>query len=267
MGHPSKPRDAVRADATVIIPARWASSRFPGKPLALINGVSMIERVWRRASQAVGPDRVCVATDDARIADAVAAFGGRAVMTSPEHRSGTDRCREAFDILGRPTPLVVNVQGDEPFVSPDQIGQIVSILHGSGAHIATLARPFPAGTTYDDLADPNVVKALYNPIDGTAIYFSRLPVPYLRNIKPVLWPAQNIHRIHVGMYGFTADALEKATSLPQSQLELAESLEQLRWLEAGMTIKVGETLDPTIGIDTPADLAAAEAFAQKAENP
>lgn len=246
-------------DTLGIIPARWASSRFPGKPLALIGGVTMIERVCRQAVTALGADNVVVATDDARIAAAVKAFGGRAVMTAATHRSGTDRCREAFDIVvaeGGTYRYAVNIQGDEPFVDPSQIRQVAELLHRPDTEIATLARPFPATATYDDLADPNTPKVVWAD-DGRALYFSRSPIPYMRGVDPDRWCEACTHYAHVGMYGFTAEALHEVARLPQSALEKAEGLEQLRWLQAGMAIRVAVTTIPTIGIDTPADLEAA----------
>lgn len=244
---------------TIIIPARYASSRFPGKPLAKIGGREMVLRVADRASETDA--NVVVATDDERIYNCVIAGGHRAVMTSTEHRSGTDRVWEAFtklygtDTTGR---VVINVQGDEPFISPKQIQTLMNIfISKPETRIATLARPFPADAPYPELADPNLVKLTRRP-DCSAITFSRSVIPYLRGIDKEKWPASFPYLTHIGIYAYRADDLRTITSLPQSELEKAESLEQLRWLEAGIPIAVGLSTEPTIGIDTPADLKACE---------
>ncbi|WP_295727847.1 3-deoxy-manno-octulosonate cytidylyltransferase [uncultured Muribaculum sp.] len=243
-----------------IIPARYASSRFPGKPLADICGMTMIERVYRQASKEL--DDVVVATDDERIARTVEAFGGRVAMTSESHRSGTDRCREAYHIVGSSADVVINIQGDEPFIDPAQIAELKQCFDSPATDIATLVRPFDATGSYEELADPNRPKVVLGD-DMSALYFSRSVVPYLRNHPREEWPRRAQYYTHVGMYAYRADVLESITSLPQSTLELAESLEQLRWLQAGYRIRVGITTCATVGIDTPDDLRHAIEFCKK----
>ncbi len=234
-----------------IIPARYASSRFPGKPLADICGKTMIERVYLQASKEL--EDVYVATDDVRIADAVAAFGGKAVMTSTEHRSGTDRCYEAYRNIGSDADVVINIQGDEPFIDPSQIAALKRCFDDESTQLATLVRRFDPSRGFEALSDPNTPKVV---IDDNmhALYFSRSIIPYVRNYEWKEWPDKATFYTHVGMYAYRIGALARITSLPQSSLELAESLEQLRWLQNGLNIKVGITNCPTIGIDTPADL-------------
>lgn len=242
-----------------IIPARYASTRFPGKPLALLGGKPVIRRVWEQARKVL--DEVAVATDDERIARAVEEFGGRAVMTSPDHRSGTDRCREAFDRLGGEYDVVINIQGDEPFIRPEQIESLCRCFDNPDTDIATLVRPFAPEDGWEALANPNSPKVV---VDSSmrALYFSRSVVPYLRGVEPSEWLSRHTFYRHIGMYGFRAAALLAVTDLKPSQLERAESLEQLRWLENGFRIGVGLTEADTVGIDTPADLERAERFLQ-----
>lgn len=240
-----------------IIPARYASTRFPGKPLALIGGKPMIQRTYEAAARALGAENVAVATDDERIFRTVEGFGGVAVMTSTEHRSGTDRCREAYERLGSDADIVINVQGDEPFLKPGQLRQLVECFDAEGTDIATLAREFDASRGYEALEDPNTPK-LVRDNEGFALYFSRSVIPYVRGKERSEWPADFPYLTHVGLYAFRARVLEEISHLPQSPLELAESLEQLRWLQAGYRIRVAVTNLPNIGIDTPADLEAAE---------
>lgn len=234
-----------------IIPARYASTRFPGKPLADMKGKYMIQRVYEQASKVL--DRVCVATDDDRIFNAVQSFGGQVVMTSTLHRSGTDRCFEAYNNLGGHEDVVINIQGDEPFIKPEQIESLIACFDSPQTQIATLVRPFEATEGYEALANPNSPKVVMNE-RHEALYFSRSVIPYLRGVEPTEWLARHTYYKHIGMYGYRADVLAQITRLPQSSLELAESLEQLRWLQNGYTIKVGITTQETIGIDTPADL-------------
>ncbi len=240
-----------------IIPARYASTRFPGKPLARIGGKPMIQRTFEAAARALGAENVVVATDDTRILEAVEAFGSRAVMTSASHRSGTDRCREAYEILGSDAEVVINVQGDEPFLAPEQLHQLTACFDDKSTDIATLARRFDASQGYALLSDPNTPKVVVDN-DGHALYFSRSVIPYVRGAECGEWPAAFPYLTHVGLYAFRAEVLRAVTSLPQSPLEIAESLEQLRWLQGGYKIKVAVTNLPNIGIDTPEDLAAAE---------
>ncbi|HIY50237.1 MAG TPA: 3-deoxy-manno-octulosonate cytidylyltransferase [Candidatus Barnesiella excrementavium] len=234
-----------------IIPARYASTRFPGKPLADMKGKYMIQRVYEQACKVL--DRVCVATDDERIFNAVQSFGGQVVMTSDRHRSGTDRCFEAYTNLGGGEEVVINIQGDEPFIKPEQIESLIACFDSPQTQIATLVRPFEATEGYEALANPNSPKVVMNE-RHEALYFSRSIIPYLRGVEPEQWLSQHVYYKHIGMYGYRADVLGEITRLPQSSLELAESLEQLRWLQNGYTVKVGITTQETIGIDTPADL-------------
>ena len=234
-----------------IIPARYASTRFPGKPLADMKGKYMIQRVYEQARKVL--DHVCVATDDDRIFNAVQSFGGEVVMTSAQHRSGTDRCFEAYRTLGGHEDVVINIQGDEPFIKPEQIESLIACFDSPQTQIATLVRPFEASEGYEALANPNSPKVVLNE-RHEALYFSRSVIPYLRGVEPAEWLARHTYYKHIGMYGYRADVLGQITCLPQSSLELAESLEQLRWLQNGYTIKVGITTQETIGIDTPADL-------------
>jgi 3-deoxy-manno-octulosonate cytidylyltransferase (CMP-KDO synthetase) len=227
------------------IPARYASVRFPGKPLAPLAGKPMVVRVWEAAKGAGRIDRVVVATDDDRIAAAVREAGGEAVLTSSSAPSGTDRLAEAARRI--PADIYVNVQGDEPLMSPANIDSAVeTLVAGREREIATIALPIePSSAT-----DPNVVKVVVAQ-DGHALYFSRAPIPYVRQGKPS-------HRKHLGIYAYRAATLQRLAALPPSPLERLESLEQLRWLEAGYTIWVGEAADDSIGVDTPEDLARAE---------
>lgn len=240
-----------------IIPSRYASSRFPGKPLAMIGRMSMIERVYRQASKELTD--VVVATDDRRIYDAVEAFGGRVVMTSDRHRSGTDRVREAYHNIGSTADVIINIQGDEPFIRPEQIAALKSCFDDPTVEIATLVRPFDKAGGYEAISDPNTPKVVLDH-KMNAIYFSRSVIPYVRNADPSLWPEKAAYYAHVGLYAYRASVLDKITELPQSALELAESLEQLRWIENGYKIRVAVTDTQTIGIDTPADLEAAERY-------
>ena len=237
-----------------IIPARYASSRFPGKPLADLGGKPMIQRVYERVSSVL--DDVAVATDDIRIASAVEAFGGRAVMTSPEHRSGTDRVREAADILATDADVVINIQGDEPFIAPSQIESLKACFADESVDIASLARKFDHNLGFDALFDPNLVKVVMGD-NGNSLYFSRSIIPYVRSVDWHRWLEKHTYYTHVGIYAYRRDVLGAIADLPQAPLEIAESLEQLRWLSAGYTIRMAVTTEPTIGIDTPADLDAA----------
>ncbi len=235
-----------------IIPARYASSRFPGKPLVDIGGMTMIERVYRRASTAL--ERVVVATDDSRIYDAVKAFGGEVVMTSGNHQSGTDRCREAYLNCGSDADVVVNIQGDEPFIATSQIEAVKECFERDGStEIATLVRLFDPAAGWDALFNPNTPKVVLDN-DGNALYFSRSIIPYVRSVPWQEWISTATFYTHVGLYAYRAGVLERITAMPRSSLEIAESLEQLRWLQNGIRIATALTTEPTVGIDTPADL-------------
>ena len=237
--------------ALVVIPARYASTRFPGKPLAPLAGKPMIQHVYERASKASRASSVLVATDDSRIYDAVLAFGGKAVMTSAAHQSGTDRVAEAA--LNTSYDIIVNVQGDEPMIRPEIIDAAIGLLEDDArAEIGTLAR---AITDAAAMRDPNVVKAAVGG-GGYALYFSRAPIPYDRDRWASLDQAGTGGTLyqHIGIYSYTRAALEALSKLPPSRLELIEKLEQLRALEHGMRIKVAITDYETIGVDTPEDL-------------
>ncbi len=240
--------------ALVVIPARYGSTRFPGKPLAPIKGKPLVQHVYERAKRAKLADKVVVATDDKRILDAVISFGGNAVMTSKKHPSGTDRAAEAASKPGYGKyDIIVNVQGDEPLIRPSMVDAVIRLLDDGRASIGTLAV-----RTNDprEALDPNAVKVVFDK-DGFALYFSRSPIPFDRN----KWTALRADEIkggsvykHIGIYSFKRDALYIFISLRPSLLEKTERLEQLRAFEAGMRIKVGITRYETIGVDTPEDI-------------
>lgn len=248
-----------------IIPARYASTRFPAKPLAMLGGKTVIQRVYEQVSSVL--DNVCVATDDDRIREAVEAFGGRVVMTSPDHKSGTDRICEAYNKLypstdkDTSTDIIINIQGDEPFIQPSQIKTVMECFNDSHTQIATLGKPF---TDIEALKNPNSPKIVVDNY-GYAMYFSRSMIPFIRGKEESEWIGSYPFLKHIGLYAYRSDVLKEVTKLPQSSLELAESLEQLRWLQNGYRIKVGLTDVETIGIDTPEDLEKAEAFLLKDE--
>ena len=234
-----------------IIPARFASTRFPGKPLVDIGGKSMIQRVYEQVSKVLAD--VYVATDDQRVFDAVLAFGGRAIMTSDQHKSGTDRCYEAYSKLSGNFDVVINVQGDEPFIQPEQIETLKDCFKSTETEIATLAKRFTEKDGFEALNNPNSPKLVVNKSDE-AMYFSRSIIPFRRGAETADWILLNTYLKHVGIYAYRADVLRQLTQLEQSPLEISESLEQLRWLENGFRIKVGYTDVETVGIDTPEDL-------------
>ena len=232
-----------------IIPARYHSTRFPGKPLALINGKPMIQKVYENISKSL--ENVWVATDDERIFTAVENFGGKAVMTSNMHQSGTDRCAEAARIIykHKKFDVIINVQGDEPFVQPSQIELLKSCFQGD-AEIATLIKPVE---TEEELFNPNRPKVVIDN-ENNALYFSRSPIPFFRGKEKSEWLTMTKYWAHIGMYAYKADVLQKITNLKQGMLETAESLEQLRWLENRFKIKTAVSDCQSIGIDTPEDL-------------
>lgn len=240
-----------------IIPARYASTRFPGKPLADLGGRPMIEHVYSRVASVL--DDVAVATDDERIFKAVESFGGRAVMTSTAHRSGTDRCREAYELLGSKADVVINIQGDEPFIAPSQLKSLMASFEDPEVRLASLARPFDPQRGFEALFDPNTPKVVMDN-EMNALYFSRSIIPYIRGVEWQQWLEKTQFYTHVGLYGYRADTLRAISKLPQTSLELAESLEQLRWLQSGYKIRMSLTDEPTIGIDTPEDLEAAKKY-------
>lgn len=238
-----------------IIPARYASTRFPGKPLAILGGKPVIQRVYEQVSKVL--ENVYVATDDNRISDAVEAFGGKVIMTSPNHKSGTDRIEEAVSKIEESFDVVINIQGDEPFIHESQIKTVCSCFDDPATMIATLARPFTSQADFNDIENPNSPKLVCDN-NGFAMYFSRSIIPYIRGKKPSEWTSEYGYLKHIGLYAYRRNVLSEITKLPQSTLELAESLEQLRWLQNGYRIKVGLTDIETIGIDTPEDLSKAE---------
>lgn len=248
-----------------IIPARYASTRFPGKPLALLGGKPVIQWVWENVSAM--PELACavVATDDERIAEAVEDFGGCAVMTASTHRSGTDRCGEVVRKLreeGQAFDVAINVQGDEPFVRQEQLRSLVDCFADGEVQIATLKTAIHSTA---ELMSPNNVKVVCD-LRGRALYFSRQPLPHVRGVEPEQWMEHHPYFKHVGIYAFRTETLEALVRLQQSPLELCESLEQLRWLENGYEIQVKETAVANIGIDTPADMALAEQYLTKERN-
>ena len=247
-----------------VIPARYASTRFPGKPLALLGGKPVIEWVWQSVSTLPSVTAV-VATDDRRIADAVEAFGGKAMMTSDRHRSGTDRCGEVLERLeaeGKGFDVIVNVQGDEPFVQQEQLLALTKCFENGDTQIATLKT---AIGNSEELLSANNVKVVCD-AEGKALYFSRQPIPYLRGAAVEEWLQRQAYYKHVGIYAFRATVLKELVKMPPSALEMSESLEQLRWLENGYSIQVRQTETGNMGIDTPEDLAAAEQYIAKRNN-
>lgn len=237
-----------------IIPARYASTRFPGKPLALLGGKPVIQHVYEKVAAVL--EAAYVATDDERIYDAVKSFGGQVVMTRTDHKSGTDRIEEAIEKLGGEWDVVVNVQGDEPFVAKSQLDTICHCFDDPTTQIATLGKPFES---MEAVQNPNSPKIVVDNM-GFAMYFSRSVIPYVRGKEESSWLTHYPFLKHLGIYAYRKDVLRQVTQLPQSSLEIAESLEQLRWLQNGFKIKVGTTDVETVGIDTPQDLEHAEEF-------
>lgn len=241
-----------------IIPARYASTRFPGKPLAMIGSKTMIQRVYEQASISLDP--VFVATDDPRIYDSVIRFGGNVVMTSPEHQSGTDRCAEAVNLIikekGLEVDIAVNIQGDEPFIRPEQINLLVSCFEDESVDLATLIRKVERGEDLNNTNHPKVI------IDrsGNALYFSRAVIPFIRDAEERDWTHLHTFYKHIGLYAYKTETLFKITSLPPGTLEKAESLEQNRWIENGFKIRTAVTKWESICIDTPGDLDLAKRF-------
>src|SRR5688500_2851785 len=232
-----------------IIPSRYASTRFPAKSLAVIKGKSMIQRVYEQAQKSRALNTVIVAIDHQEIYEHVEKFGGAVCMTRPDHVSGTDRCFEVLSHQPNKYDYVINIQGDEPFIQPDQIDLLAGKLDGI-TEIATLAKSLQ---TEEQLFNPNVVKIVLNAM-MEALYFSRSPIPHIRNTPETEWLSKHKFYKHIGMYAYRSDVLERLTQLSVSSLEKAESLEQLRWLQNGFKIRVAETLTETMGIDTPEDL-------------
>jgi 3-deoxy-manno-octulosonate cytidylyltransferase (CMP-KDO synthetase) len=243
-----------------VIPARYSSSRFPGKPLTLIGNKTMIQRVFEQATKSL--NLVYVATDDERIYKSVLNFGGKAVMTSPDHQSGTDRCAEAADLIeaetGRRIDVIINIQGDEPFIHPEQIDLLKGCFISSKVKIATLIRK----SEPEDLFNPAEAKVILNKF-GDALYFSRAAIPYLRGAEGDEWSTKHTYYTHVGMYAYRSETLKSITQLACSSLEIAESLEQNRWLENGIRIRTAITSLGSMCVDTPEDLEKAKSFLEE----
>lgn len=234
-----------------IIPARYGSSRFEGKPLALINGKMMIQRVCEQAKKADRLAEVVVATDDQRIFDAVTGFGGKVVMTSSNHKSGTDRCREVVEKIGAGFDAVINIQGDEPYINPLQINQIAELISDSDTQIASLCKPI---RDIDELFSHNAVKVVIDK-NGKALYFSRYAIPFQRNEADTMkWMQLRTYYKHIGIYAYKTQILKEISALPQSGLEMSESLEQLRWLENGYAVRMGVTEFESYSVDVPDDI-------------
>ena len=237
-----------------IVPARYASTRFPGKPLAVLGGKTVIQRVYEQVSSVLS--EVYVATDDQRIYDCVEGFGGKAVMTREDHKSGTDRIEEAVEKIGTDADVIINVQGDEPFIQPSQVETLMHLFDAPETQIGTLGKLFESMEAVENPNSPKIV----TDNRGFALYFSRSVIPYIRGIERNDWFGQYPFLKHLGIYAYRREVLAEVTRLPQSSLEKAESLEQLRWLQNGYRIRVGLTDVETIGIDTPEDLQRAEQF-------
>lgn len=235
-----------------IIPARYASTRFPGKPLVEIDGKSMIERVYEQVVQSKEVDRVVVATDDDRIFKHIKSFEGEVAMTRADHQSGTDRCAEVVKQMPD-YELVVNVQGDEPFINPEQIDDLIAAFQGEEAGSCGIGTMIKKIENVEELFNPNIVKVVTG-ADHKALYFSRQAIPFLRDIDQKEWLSRQVFYKHLGMYIFRSETLQMITQLSIGNLEKAESLEQLRWLENGFSIYTAITKFETKGIDTPDDL-------------
>ena len=240
-----------------IIPARYASTRYPGKPLAILGGKTVIQRVYEQVKCVL--DDVYVATDDNRIYNTVTDFGGKAVMTRADHKSGTDRIEEAAEKIGLDADVIINVQGDEPFIQPSQIETLMQLFDAPETQIGTLGKPFES---IDAVENPNSPKIVTDN-RGFALYFSRSVIPYIRGKERDSWFGEYPFLKHLGVYAYRREVLAEVTKLPMSSLEKAESLEQLRWLQNGYRIRVGLTDIETVGIDTPEDLTRAEEFLLK----
>ena len=239
---------------TAIIPARYASTRFPGKPLAILGGKTVIQRVYEQAVNVLG--QAYVATDDERILQAVEVFGGQAVMTRTDHKSGTDRIQEAAEKIHTDADVIINVQGDEPFIQRSQIETLCHLFDDPQTQIGTLGKRFESIEAVENPNSPKIV----TDTKGFALYFSRSVIPFIRGTERGEWFGRFPFLKHLGIYAYRRNVLEEITKLPQSTLEMAESLEQLRWLQNGYRIRVGETDVETVGIDTPEDLQRAEEF-------
>lgn len=242
-------------NTVALIPARYASTRFPGKPLAKLAGKEVILHVCTQVAKAcITP---VVATDDSRIYDCVTKNGYKAVITDANHKSGTDRICEALDKIDSNPDVIINVQGDEPFIQPEQLKKLEAVFSDSNVMIATLIKEFNPDEGFDNLFSPNLVKVTWQS-NGDALYFSRSIIPFVRGIDHTKWLEKSKFYTHIGVYGYRPEILRQIAALPQSELEKAESLEQLRWLDAGYNIRTIVTDGFGVGIDTPEDLAKAE---------
>jgi 3-deoxy-manno-octulosonate cytidylyltransferase (CMP-KDO synthetase) len=239
---------------TGFIPSRYGSTRFPGKPLVMIDGKSMIQRVYEQALKCPELSSVIIATDSDVIEKHVRSFNGNVVMTSEKHNSGTERCNEVVEKLGLdqedPDNVIINIQGDEPFIDPGQITELASLFADKAVKLGTLARKIDSS---EELGNPNVVKVIFDK-NSKAIYFSRFPVPYFSKTEKEQWIEKRDYYKHVGIYGYRCATLREISRLPQSSLEKAESLEQLRWIENGYAVYVKETEYESIAVDVPEDL-------------
>lgn len=233
-----------------VIPSRYASSRFPGKPLVVINGKTMIQRVYEQASKANALNNVIVATDDDKIFNHVKDFGGQVIMTSSSHETGTERCAEVLKKLPDNYDVVINIQGDEPFINPEQINQVVACFDDKKTEIATLVKEI---SSVEELLNPNRPKAEFNE-NGFALMFSRNPIPKIEGVDKNEWLNHKKYYKHIGIYGYKNNVLDHICNLPPSDLEKKERLEQLRWLENNIAIKIDITDNEAIAIDTPDDL-------------
>ena len=242
-----------------IIPARFGSSRFPGKPLVKIGGKTMIQRVYEQAQKAEKLSAVIVATDHEEIFQTVQDFGGMAVMTIPEHPSGTDRCLEAARKYSEPVDIVINIQGDEPFIRPEQIDQLASLLEAENVELGTLVKPI---NDSDTLIDPNKVKVVLG-AKNRALYFSRSAIPFVKDTSLKDWTSKHTFYKHLGLYGYKMDTLNEISHMQPTALEEAESLEQLRWLENGKLVYTAITRHESLSVDTPEDLKKVELMLQQ----
>lgn len=234
-----------------IVPARFGSTRFPGKPLADINGKSMIQRVYEQCIQANRLSKLVIATDDEKIFNHVREFRGHAIITSPQHQSGTDRCAEVIEKIGPDNwDVVINIQGDEPFIHPEQIDLLCSAFEEQETKLATIVKKI---TSVDELFNHNNVKVILNK-RNEVVYFSRTPIPYNRNFPEQEWLKYSVYYKHIGIYGYNTQTLLEISKLAKTNLEVTESLEQLRWIENGYTIRAEITSLDSIAIDTPDDL-------------
>ena len=240
-----------------IIPARYASTRFPGKPLVQIDGKSMIQRVYEQVSKVL--EMVYVATDDRRIYNEVTRFGGKVIMTSESHQSGTDRCYEAYTKMDQDVDVILNIQGDEPFIKPTQIQTLMACFTDEVVQIATLVRRVTEEDGVEYLQSPNHPKVIVNK-QNEAVFFSRAVIPFLRDFPSDEYLDHHNYYTHIGTYAYRTNILKELVALPDSSLEKAESLEQLRWIENGYRIRVGFTSEKSVGIDTPDDLKEIEKF-------